>query len=103
MNTRTAKKITRRIEANPTLCQGYTPRQAQRAFVLRGDPNSQALITWKANRSVRSEPVPVQAETPAVDLPTTVTGLKALCKERNLTGYSRLKKVELIELLNAPS
>jgi hypothetical protein len=29
----------------------------------------------------------------------TVAGLKQLCKERNLTGYSQFTKKELIELL----
>ncbi|MFA6753062.1 MAG: Rho termination factor N-terminal domain-containing protein [Bacilli bacterium] len=30
----------------------------------------------------------------------TLTELKKIAKEKNLTGYSTLKKVELIELIN---
>lgn len=34
-----------------------------------------------------------------VDKKYTVPELKAMCKEQGLTGYSKLKEAELIELL----
>lgn len=35
----------------------------------------------------------------SVDKKYTVPELKAMCKEQGLTGYSKLKEAELIELL----
>lgn len=48
----------------------------------------------------KEEKVEVAKEAPQVDLSSlTVAELKAIAKERELTGYSALKKAELIDLL----
>ncbi|MGN1358575.1 MAG: Rho termination factor N-terminal domain-containing protein [Bacilli bacterium] len=46
------------------------------------------------------EPVSVSEKTPKIDLTIlTVTELKELAKKREIKGYSKMKKEELIEVL----
>lgn len=67
-------------------------------------PKSVVETTKEIKRDIPAESEPSKKEIPSIeeDLASkTVAELRALCKERGLSGYSRLKKAELIELLQS--
>jgi hypothetical protein len=97
MNTRIANKVATRFRTYPT---AYSPQQVQEAFRTLGKPIP--VSDWETysqqREALRPAPQSATAGTPTYG-EMSVGDLKALAKDKGLSGYSKMKKDELVELL----